>query len=291
MRARFLLVALLPGCADRPPARAELPPPPVATTQSAPGDRPGVSPACEKGAASATGVLPKKVPIAGKTRAYTLVVPASYAPGTSYPLVYVLHGHGGSGAQARTSFDLESVADGKALFVYPDAPGGWDLDSPAAKNADVALFDASLAQIQGAYCVDLRRVFVAGFSNGAYMANQLACRRGERIRGVASHAGGGPYETSGQYDEQGNLVCSGKPVASLVVHGTADATVAPSEGQKSIDHWTHANHCSGTGGAAPAGCTAHASCTNPVVTCKVPGLGHGLWPQAKTVTWQFFQSL
>jgi polyhydroxybutyrate depolymerase len=250
------------------------------------------SPACGKGGAR-TGLLPQQVPVFGKTRGYLLVVPSGYTPSISYPLVYVLHGHGGTGGQVRTAFDLEQPGRDHAIFVYPDAPAGWDLDSPTPKNADVALFDASLALTQSAYCVDLRRVFVAGFSNGGYMANQLGCRRGDRIRAVASHAGGGPYETAGEYDDQGHLLCKGKPVGSLVVHGLADGTVSSSEGQKSLDHWTGANHCSGNPSAAAAAsahCVTFPSCKNPVWWCKVPGLGHALWPQAKQLTWTFFEA-
>jgi polyhydroxybutyrate depolymerase len=236
-------------------------------------------------------VLAQHIPVFGKTRSYTLVVPPTYASGTSYPLVYVLHGHGGSGAQARRALDLESVANGRAIFVYPDGlGGGWDLDSPASKNADVALFDATLAVTQSNYCIDLHRVFVTGFSNGAYMANQLGCRRGDRIRAVASHAGGGPYEMAGEYDEHGNLVCKGKPIASLVVHGNSDHTVAVAEGQKSIDHWSHANHCSGSSPAVPQGCVAYRGCANPVTACMIQGLGHGLWTQANRLTWTFFDA-
>lgn len=266
-------------------------PPTTPTAQPTPGTSPPPStgsPACDKPVGK-TGVLAQRVPVFGKTRSYTLVVPPSLAAGISYPLVYVLHGHGGSGAQARTTLDLESVAGGRAIFVYPDGlSGGWDLDSPASKNADVALFDATLTITQSNYCVDLHRVFVTGFSNGAYMANQLGCRRGDRIRAVASHAGGGPYEMAGEYDEQGNLLCKGKPVGSLVVHGAADHTVEPTEGQKSIDHWTHANRCSGSAPTSLQGCMLHQGCANPVMSCKVPGLGHSVWPQAKQLTWSFF---
>ncbi|HVH46980.1 MAG TPA: hypothetical protein VM925_31770 [Labilithrix sp.] len=251
---------------------------------------PAGSPACGKPGAK-TGVLQQHVPVFGKSRSYTLVVPPGYTAGTSYPLVYVLHGHGGTGAKARGSIDLEHAAGGRAIFVYPDGRGGgWDLDSPASKNGDVALFDATLALTQSNYCIDLHRVFVAGFSNGAYMANQLGCRRGDRIRAVASHAGGGPYENAGDYDEQGHLLCKGKPVASLVVNGTADTTVAPTEGQKSIDHWTYANHCSGSQPTSPQGCVEYQGCTNRVTACKVPGLGHGLWGQAARLTWTFFDA-
>lgn len=294
-RARPLLLAALVACAE--PRSAPPSWPASGSASSSPGaaprdaaPEPAGSPACG-GAAAKTGALAERVPVFGKSRSYTLVVPAGYTSSRSYPLVYVLHGHGGSGAAARRALDLEGAANGQALFVYPDGQhGGWDLDSPASKNADVALFDATLAITQSRYCVDLHRVFVAGFSNGAYMANQLGCRRGDRVRAVATHAGGGPYETAGEYDDQGNLICKGGPVASLVVHGTSDGAVGLGEGQKSIDHWTRANRCSSSAPSSPPGCVAYGGCRRPVVACKVPGLGHALWSKASAVTWAFFDA-
>jgi polyhydroxybutyrate depolymerase len=256
------------------------------------------SPGCGKIPAQ-LGASVQHVKALGRDRTYTLVVPEGYAPASPYPLVFVLHGGGGTGAGARTQTDLEKVAAGHAVFVYPEAPGGnWDLDAPAKANGDVALFDAILLIAHNSLCIDPHRVFVTGFSNGAYMANQLGCKRGERIRAVATHAGGGPYETSGgSYDASGHLVCPGKAVASLVVHGNSDGTVPPAEGQKSIDHWSYANRCSGGGASGAtsstltAPCVALQGCFQPVSVCRIPGLGHGLWSQAGKVTWAFFDAL
>jgi polyhydroxybutyrate depolymerase len=258
------------------------------------------SPGCGKTPAK-LGASAQRVKALGRDRAYTLVVPEGYVPSTPYPLVFVLHGGGGSGTAARTQTDLEKLAGGHAVFVYPEAPGGnWNLDAPASSNGDVALFDAILLTAHNSLCIDPRRVFVTGFSNGAYMANQLGCKRGERIRAVVTHAGGGPYETSGgSYDASGHLVCPGKAVASLVVHGNNDFTVPPAEGQKSIDHWSYANRCRGELGGMGTGttstltppCVALQGCFQPVGVCRIPGLGHGLWSQAGKVTWAFFDAL
>ena len=250
------------------------------------------APGCEKAARSGVHAL-EHVMALGKKRSYMLVVPERYDRARPYPVVFGLHGHGGSAASARAQLDLERHANGDAIFVYPQGVnGGWDLDSDSAKNRDVALFDAVLLKLHDSLCVDERRVFVTGFSNGAYMANQLACRRGNRIRGIAVHAGGGPYEAVGTYDDRGQLVCPGKAVASLVVHGLGDRTVAPTEGQKSIDHWSNANRCTGgsTRGSAPE-CTSMSGCFQPVVACKVPKLGHAMWAEGKKLTWSFFASL
>ena len=307
MARRIALLTLLalactpdPGPAAYPDGRYNAPP-----TSTAPGPYPPAqgtvapplatigSPGCGKAPAHRGAVAGQHVTAYGRDRTYTLVVPEGYAPQTPYPLVFVLHGGGGSAAGARTQTDLEKLSGGRAVFVYPDAVGGnWDLDAPASSNSDVALFDAISLLTYNALCIDSRRVFVTGFSNGAYMANQLACRRGERIRGIVTHAGGGPYENQGTYDAQGNLVCPGKAVAALVVHGNSDGTVAPAEGQKSIDHWSQANRCgSGTTSTLVPPCVAFQGCFQPVGVCRIPGLGHGLWKEAGKVTWSFFDSL
>jgi polyhydroxybutyrate depolymerase len=269
-----------------PPPAGPTPTPGPSTSTSG---RTSGSPGCGKAGRGGA----QHVAAGGRDRNYMLVVPEGYAPQAPYPLVFVLHGGGGTAAGARTQTDLEKVAAGHAVFVYPDAIGGnWDLNAPASTNGDVALFDAILLVAHNTLCIDPRRVFVTGFSNGAYMANQLGCRRGDRIRGLVTHAGGGPYEMEGTYDAQGNLVCAGKAVASLVVHGSSDGTVPPAEGQKSIDHWSRVNRCaSGRKPALVPPCVALEGCYQPVGVCTIPGLGHGLWKEAGKVTWAFFDGL
>jgi polyhydroxybutyrate depolymerase len=230
--------------------------------------------------------------VAGKDRSYDLSVPGGYDPMRAYRLVFVFHGGGGSAKGARTTFKLEGIAGDAAIFVYPQGLGDWDLDTPADANDDVAFFDAMLEELEGELCVDSARVFATGSSNGAYFANQLGCRRGARLRAIASHAGGGPYENDGRYDDDGHLICAGgTPPAALVVHGEADAVVAPSEGKGSVEHWRWANHCGDdTTPYSPAPCVAYGGCAAPVVWCRIPGLGHGVWEKGPQATWDFFAS-
>lgn len=249
------------------------------------------------GARGAVGYAAKQsIQAAGKARTYGLFVPEGYDGSRALPLVFVFHGSGGSGDSIRKSYPLEGVANGGGIFVYPDGNGGeWNLDAKADKNPDIALFDALTGELSTRYCVDKRRIFATGYSNGGYFANQLGCRRGNTLRAIASHAGGGPFGDNDEYDERGDLVCPESPVAALLAHGAGDSSVGIDEGEKSLAHWRRANGCQeGSRPYDPSPCVAYDGCnaSRPVVWCKVPGLGHVVWPEnGSKVTWAFFTSL
>ena len=233
-----------------------------------------------------------KVSVGDAKRNYALSVPTGYDAARSYPLVFALHGSGGNGSGTRDYFGFEAFAADKAVFVYPDGENGsWELDAPAPQNKDIAFFDALVGELEAKLCVDTTRIFATGYSNGAYFANQLGCRRGDVLRAIAPHAGGGPYENNGKYTPDGHLDCGQKPVAAMVFIGLADTGVDPSEGEKSLAHWTYAGGCKEqTSPVAPGPCVAYQGCKKPVVSCKISGLGHDVWNQGAKATWSFFAS-
>jgi polyhydroxybutyrate depolymerase len=228
----------------------------------------------------------------GETRSYVLSVPQGHGElPQSWRVVFAFHGGGGSGEGLRGWYDSEQrFAESRAIVVYPDAKNGnWDLDTPAATNADIAFFDALLADISAKACVDTQRVFAVGFSNGAYFANQLACRRGGVFRAIAPHAGGGPYGPGSSYDAQGNLVCTGTPPAVRIFHAEDDYVVPISHAEASVKHWTWANGCQPTTHAmAPDACAAYDGCGKPVEVCRYWGVGHSIWSEGAKATWEFF---
>ncbi len=74
-----------------------------------------------------TGVQQVSGMVGGTTRTSTVFVPTDYDPEKAYPIVFVFHGDGGTGASVRTSLDLEPDANGKAIFAYPDGlQETWD---------------------------------------------------------------------------------------------------------------------------------------------------------------------
>lgn len=269
--------------------------PTKATTQASSG--------CGKTGA-AKGLQEKQsVQVDGKKRTYELFVGDAHDGSSPLPLVFILHGGSGTGAGIRKGFAIEKEAAGKAIFVYPDAtndyPNSWDLDDSAEKNVDIKFFDALREKIASDYCVDSQRVFAWGSSAGGFMANQLACRRGSVIRGIASNSGGGPYggpDEDGLYDDSGNFTCPDKPVAALVIHGEKDTSVSLDDGKESVKYWRRANGCTEGDGAdyAPSPCKQLPGCASerPTVFCEIPGMGHTIWPEHGTdVVWKFFSSL
>lgn len=234
----------------------------------------------------------KTLAVFGESRGYVLSVPQGYGElPHAWPLVFAFHGSGGSGQGLRNWYDSDQrYAEKQAIVVYPDAKSGsWDLDTPSGSNADLAFFDALLAEIGDRACIDATRVFAIGFSNGAYFANQLACRRGGVFRAIAPHAGGGPYGPGSSYDAQGNLVCVGTPPAVKIFHAEDDYVVPISHAEASINHWKWANGCKPTThGANPDSCTAYDGCGKPVEVCRYWGVGHSIWAEGAKATWDFF---
>ena len=239
-----------PAPTDAPPTPSA---PPPARTAPASGSA-GCLKAATPGVQSTFSITAK-----GRARTAVRVVPAGYDSARAYPLVFVFHSGGGTGAKARDYFGFGAFAENEAVFVYPDGTNGeWDLESPAAENADVALFDALLADARDNLCVDASRVFATGTSMGAYFANQLGCRRGNELRAIAPHAGSGPYDVDSAYDEQGHLRCAERPVAAMIFHGDKDTSVKLEDGKASRDHWAWANGCKG----APVA-TSPSPCVKP----------------------------
>jgi polyhydroxybutyrate depolymerase len=161
--------------------------------------------------------------VGGQARAYEVHV-GKGAPARGAPLLLAIHGRGGSGAvlRASTRFDVEADRYG-FVVAYPDAAGiAWrDLrlrtlpDPPADWTRDVDFLLRLVDVLVTSHGIDPRRVFVAGHSNGGFVALTLACTHAERIAGIAVVAANLP-----------RAACApSRPVASLFFHGTRDALV------------------------------------------------------------------
>jgi polyhydroxybutyrate depolymerase len=117
----------------------------------------------------------------GTSRTFHLYRPQGLPDGA--PLVVMLHGGFGNGAQAEHSYNWDSEADnGHFLVAYPDGlVRAWNAGSccgePQRTNADdVGFITAMVGVIEQQMPIDRARIYVAGMSNGAMMALRLGCQ-------------------------------------------------------------------------------------------------------------------
>jgi polyhydroxybutyrate depolymerase len=120
----------------------------------------------------------------GQERTYILHIPSSYDAARPTPLVIVFHGFGLNAEEMIriTGFNVQADARG-FLVVYPNGSGrtsswnGGDCCGEAAIKQvdDVGFVGALIEELAKSFNLDARRVYAAGFSNGAIMAYRLAC--------------------------------------------------------------------------------------------------------------------
>lgn len=154
----------------------------------------------------------------GVTRTFSI-----YRPGGvigAVPLVVMLHGGFGNGAQAERAYHWDSESDkGHFLVAYPDGLGrAWNAGSccgmPGRTGVDdVGFITAMVGAIEQQIPVDLSRVYATGMSNGAMMALRLACET-DMFAAIAPVAGTLLTDCS-----------RARPTSVLQIHGTADDRV------------------------------------------------------------------
>lgn len=230
--------------------------------------------------------------VGGATRSFRVHVPPT--PKQPAPVVLVLHGGGGSGEQIETkSAEMDPIADREGFVaVYPDGTGAlktWNGGNCCGKAVqdgidDVAFVSALLDDLASKLCVDERRVFATGMSNGAIFAHRLACELSSRIAAIAPVAG-----------TIGVPTCAPtRPVPILHVHGTSDGHVPWDGGvgcgpsvtsfvsvPTSMEGWRARNGCGATSAITFAQgdgtCTGYDGCAAATVLCAIDGGGHS-WP-------------
>ncbi len=228
------------------------------------------------------------------TRTFRVHLPPSYDADAPLPLVLMLHGGGGSGLQLEEdSSGMSTIADREGFIaVYPDGTGffkTWNAGGccgSAVSNTvdDVGFLQALLDQLEGTLCVDRRRVFAAGMSNGGMMTHRLACELPERFAAFAPVAG----------VEMAPSCTPSEPRPLMHIHGSADGHVPVAGGlgcgpanvafpalSETMETRRLLNGCEPTTSvlfsAGDGTCSGYQGCEADVVLCSIEGGGHS-WP-------------
>lgn len=190
-------------------------------------------------------------------------------------MVFIWHGFGAFGENIVNLID--DAAWPEAIRVAPKgmprtfeqfgdiAQVGWQIQAGEYEDRDLAFFDALLYELTERGCIDPKRVFTTGFSNGGFFSHVLACHRPDRLVAAAPVGGGGPFEPCRE------------AVPVLMQHGRKDRVVPFRMAEESFESWRAHNGCEATPLVDGVGCTAPLGCRQPVEFCAEAG-GHQ-WPK------------
>ncbi len=140
--------------------------------------------AARPAAAGTSGLENFHIRSGGRLRSYLLYVPPGDTRKHRLPLVLVYHGADGTDYNDASATNLLSLVEQKhdMIVAYLQGyEGTWndDAGNPPAEAAgvnDVLFTQDVLSKIESHYSVDMRRVVITGFSNGAILAELLGCR-------------------------------------------------------------------------------------------------------------------
>jgi poly(3-hydroxybutyrate) depolymerase len=270
-------------------------------------------------------------------RYYTYWVPPTYDPAqpTPLPLVFDFHWLGGC---APAPSDLPGNGDiltdstsTPGIFVYPqglygdsqkaatplqgpaspgqcdpNAGGGWygiGQNTGDCSDYDFQFLDAIFKDVTSHFCVDLNRVYAAGFSFGADMTEGAACCYGDHIRAIAPRGGGGIDYTVNAQTGAPNCATRKWPAAWFLFDWNGDDLNDYQTGflydlaqlgcDPDVSHATAMNGLCENVPLSSCSTVQYAQCRQPLRLTRITGsqYGHGFVPDGYSRdVWSFFNS-
>jgi polyhydroxybutyrate depolymerase len=192
------------------------------------------------------GLFDKTFTHGGIEREYLLYIPDTYTGTESIPLVFSLHGAGGSKESQYELSQFNILADNENfIIITPQATTAignltfWNQESDPNRADDVDFIDKLIIEINNEYNIDNERIYLAGSSNGAFMALEITCRLSHKIAAVAAIKG---YMTPNQISNCNPTI----PTAIIQMHGTSDPLVPYQNVNQTLQFWNTFNQTNAT---------------------------------------------
>ena len=232
-------------------------------------------------------------------RRYHIHLPSNYEASNSLPLLIALHGRLGTGKKMIKQTDFNRIADREGfIVVYPEGfKRGW-ADGRGITHADklgvddVAFIDKLIKICREKLYLDHTRIFIAGHSNGGFMAQRLAIERSHQFAAIAIVAASLSQWLASRFT-------ASRPMPILFINGTADPVTPYGGGRQpggarvlsvedTVKFWVRFNGCNelpeiqeihGLDSSHLASVFTYRSCQNhtQVKLYRIEGGGHE-WP-------------
>jgi poly(3-hydroxybutyrate) depolymerase len=222
-------------------------------------------------------------------RKYFTYLPNNYDPNKAYPLIFYGAGCGATMAESQPAM---GVFNDEAILVFLlQVDGCFQAGSSGtADSPDIPYFDQALTEIENNYCINQDRVFMSGYSSGAWFSITLSCSHGDKLRAIAVAAGG---------QQPALPACKGSTAALFFVSSNdgGNPVSGPTGSGLARDRLLAANGCQMTTtnwDARWPSCKRYEGCDqDPVVWCDHMG-GHSNGQGEKMASdgwWKFFTEL
>ena len=238
------------------------------------------SPALQSGNSTHT------IQVDNRQREYVLHVPNGYTGDTPVPLLVDFHPHGSTGPAWASDSPYPRVVDGDGVVsAFPSAVGDWNVGPCCADGVDDVKFARELvAEVEGLACIDVKRVYAAGFSMGGGMTNYVACNAADIFAAFAPAA----FDLLGENVDECN---PGRPITVASYRGTDDTLVFYDGGVSNLvtpitflgavntmNKWAELSGCTGSASDLGNGCQGYeaSQCQDgvEVILCTKQGGGH-----------------
>jgi polyhydroxybutyrate depolymerase len=243
----------------------------------------------------------------GHERTYLAYVPASYTGKDPVPLIFDFHGYGQSVTSQLGASGFSELADEHGfVVVYPAGVGGsWHVNGCCGQAASEKLDEIGavrevLKQLSSEVCVDPKRIYASGISQGGGMAHHVGCLAADVFAAVA------PVSS----DLRTEPCMPSRPVSEISFRGTADTLSAYEGGpvgpagmqyqsigaKATLERWKAIDQCSGMPETNSELCETYKQCASgtEVTLCTIPGGGHALYSNPRSfnlakVAWEMFE--
>jgi polyhydroxybutyrate depolymerase len=246
---------------------------------------------CSGGARLAPGTTAVELMVGGQPRSFTIHAPSTYTGTTAVPLVIDFHGlHEGA-----------LLHQGYVLAVPDGIDNAWNVGPCCTESRaldDVGFARAIVDHVRETACIDERRVYATGYSNGGGMSFKLGCDAADVFAAIAPAA----------FDLLEEIDCKpSRPLSVFIFRGTDDAIVPYAGGAstpptlytlpeihflgatKTFERWAQLNGCTDQPAESGPGCKTYSACSAgvKVTLCTTQGGGHepvgvdAAWPLLK----------
>ena len=198
-----------------------------------------------------------------------MYIPTGYDGAKRLPVVFDVHGYTSWADEQLTRSKWGQMAD-KEGFVVIDPEGvnkSWNAGSCCGGNNqdDVGFFRAIVKKATADLCIDSKRVYVSGHSNGGAMTYRLGCEAADIFAAIAPVCG---WMTISNCNPA-------RPIPVLAIRGLNDSTVTINTADGDITEWLSNDQCSRTPVTTSGVCKTYTACAagTQVMDCRPRG-GH-----------------